>query len=187
MVCPWIFLNLLSFFSPYRFQGVELNPRDREKCTPLLLAAAHGCPAVVSYLLESGADVTCEDDKKRTALHWAVGQDKTIERLLKVKFYALASELARSYLDSVLPNVRAIYTSVGPIILRIRRSRKQRDSSAGHWLDTKLSFCSITDKHSNKSWNWFVKSSIPGALSPPLLKTFAAVFPDPIDGQWRWR
>ncbi|CAH3142085.1 unnamed protein product [Porites lobata] len=63
--------------------GVELNPRDREKCTPLLLAAAHGCPAVVSYLLGSGADVTCEDDKKRTALHWAVGQDKTIERLLK--------------------------------------------------------------------------------------------------------
>ena len=127
MVCPWIFLNLLSFFSPYRFQGVELNPRDREKCTPLLLAAAHGCPAVVSYLLGSGADVTCEDDKKRTALHWAVGQDKTIERLLKVKFYALASELARSCLDSVLPNVRAIYTSVGPVILRIRRSRKQRD------------------------------------------------------------
>ena len=26
----------------------------------------------------------------------------------------------------------------------------------------------ITDKHSNKSWNWFVKSSIPGALLPVL-------------------
>ncbi|XP_078360427.1 transient receptor potential cation channel subfamily A member 1-like isoform X2 [Oculina patagonica] len=63
--------------------GVDLNPRDREKCTPLLLAAAHGCSAVVSLLLESGADVTCEDEKKRTALHWAVGQDRTIERLLK--------------------------------------------------------------------------------------------------------
>lgn len=63
--------------------GVDLNPRDREKCTPLLLAAAHGCSAVVSLLLESGADVTSEDDKKRTALHWAVGQDRTIERLLK--------------------------------------------------------------------------------------------------------
>lgn len=63
--------------------GVDLNPRDREKCTPLLLAAAHGCSAVVSLLLENGADVTCEDEKRRTALHWAVGQDKTIERLLK--------------------------------------------------------------------------------------------------------
>jgi len=62
---------------------VDLNPRDREKCTPLLLAAAHGCSAVVSLLLENGADVTCEDEKRRTALHWAVGQDKTIERLLK--------------------------------------------------------------------------------------------------------
>ncbi|XP_067037370.1 transient receptor potential cation channel subfamily A member 1-like isoform X2 [Acropora muricata] len=63
--------------------GVDLNPRDRERCTPLLLAAAHGCSAVVSLLLENGADVTCEDEKRRTALHWAVGQDKTIERLLK--------------------------------------------------------------------------------------------------------
>lgn len=70
---------------PFSLQGVDLNPRDREKCTPLLLAAAHGCSAVVSLLLESGADVTCEDEKKRTALHWAVGQDRTIERLLKVK------------------------------------------------------------------------------------------------------
>ena len=26
--------------------------------------------------------------------------------------------------------------------------------------------CPIADKHSNKSWNWFVKSSIPGALLP---------------------
>ena len=26
----------------------------------------------------------------------------------------------------------------------------------------------IRDRHSNESWNWFVKSSIPGALSPVL-------------------
>ena len=75
-------LECSSFLSS---QGVDLNPRDREHCTPLLLAAAHGCSAVVSLLLENGADVTCEDEKRRTVLHWAVGQDKTIERLLKVK------------------------------------------------------------------------------------------------------
>ena len=74
----------VSFSAPFYLQRVDLNPRDREKCTPLLLAAAHGCSAVVSLLLENGADVTCEDEKRRTALHWAVGQDKTIERLLKV-------------------------------------------------------------------------------------------------------
>lgn len=87
----------------FSLQGVDLNPRDREKCTPLLLAAAHGCSAVVSLLLESGADVTCEDEKKRTALHWAVGQDKTIERLLKVKLntYQLrnATKFSTFFLD----------------------------------------------------------------------------------------
>ena len=77
----WLHTSLSKYVP---LQGVDLNPRDREKCTPLLLAAAHGCSAVVSLLLESGADVTSEDDKKRTALHWAVGQDRTIERLLKV-------------------------------------------------------------------------------------------------------
>ena len=85
-------IQLLSDSHTFSPQGVDLNPRDREKCTPLLLAAAHGCSAVVSLLLESGADVTCEDEKKRTALHWAVGQDRTIERLLKVKLNTLKND-----------------------------------------------------------------------------------------------
>lgn len=63
----------------------DLNSVDEEKCTPLLLAAAQGCFQVVSLLLERGADVTCKDNSGRTPLHWAVGQDKTIERLLKVE------------------------------------------------------------------------------------------------------
>ena len=33
------------------------------------------------------------------------------------------------------------------------------------------------------SWNWFVNSIIPGALSP-VLKNFAAFFPDPTDHPW---
>ena len=53
---------------------------------------------------------------------------------------------------------------------RIRRPRKQRDR---YWppLEAEKHFLSpITDKHWNESWNWFVNSSIPGALSPVLEK-----------------
>ena len=41
----------------------------------------------------------------------------------------------------------------------------------------------IWDKQLNESWNWFVKSSIPGALSY-VLKTFAAVYTYPTDRPW---
>ena len=46
-------------------------------------------------------------------------------------------------------------------LLRIRRSRKQRDS--------------------NESWNWLLKSGILGALLPVHKNTIAAIFPDPTD------
>ena len=35
--------------------------------------------------------------------------------------------------------------------------------------------CPVTDKYSNKSWNWFVKNSIPWAL-PPVLENFRLRF-----------
>ena len=49
-------------------------------------------------------------------------------------------------------------------LLLIRRSRKQCDRCWPLIRHKK----SITDKHSNESWNWFVKSSIPGTLFPIL-------------------
>ena len=52
--------------------------------------------------------------------------------------------------------------------LRIKRLGQQRDRCwplVGHKI---IVLCQITDKPSNKSWNWFVKSSIPEALSPVL-------------------
>ena len=36
----------------------------------------------------------------------------------------------------------------------------------------------LQDKHSNESWNWFVKSSIPGTLSP-VFKNFHRRFSQP--------
>ena len=59
--------------------------------------------------------------------------------------------------------------------LRIRRLRQQRDRCwplVGHKI---IVLCQITDKPSNKSWNWFVKSSIPEALSP-VLENFCRSF-----------
>ena len=38
----------------------------------------------------------------------------------------------------------------------------------------------IRDKHWNESWNWFVKSKIPGGLSP-VLENFRDVSPDRTD------
>ena len=52
--------------------------------------------------------------------------------------------------------------------LRIRRLRKQGDRCwplVGHKI---IVLCHITDKPSKKSWDWFVRSSIPEALSPVL-------------------
>ena len=36
---------------------------------------------------------------------------------------------------------------------------------ASHWAQ-KYFLCPIRDKYSNELWNWFVKNSIPEALSP---------------------
>ena len=36
------------------------------------------------------------------------------------------------------------------------------------WAQNMFLFLAITGKHSNESWNWFVKSSIRGALLPVL-------------------
>ena len=45
-------------------------------------------------------------------------------------------------------------------VLRIRRSRKQRDRCL-----PSIVLRPIREKHSNESWNWFVKSSIPGVVA----------------------
>ena len=41
----------------------------------------------------------------------------------------------------------------------------------------------IRDKHPSESWNWFVKSSIPRAVSP-VLENFRRLSSDPTDGLW---
>ena len=53
---------------------------------------------------------------------------------------------------------------------RIRRPQKKRYRYWPPIEAEKHILSPITDKHWNESWNWFVKSSIPGALSPVLEK-----------------
>ena len=55
-------------------------------------------------------------------------------------------------------------------ILDLRARTNYKDDIlmlASAWAQ-KYFLCPITHKHSNKSWNWFVKSCIPGALLPVL-------------------
>ena len=41
----------------------------------------------------------------------------------------------------------------------------------------------IRDNYWHESWNWLVKSKIPGGLSP-VIENVRAVFPDPTDCPW---
>ena len=79
------------------------------------------------------------------------GGDTSLKTHLGESFPALARQVRRT-------------AEFAGKLLRFKGSRKQQDRSwppIGHKK-------TITDKHSNESWNRFVKSSIPGAPSPVL-------------------
>ena len=48
-----------------------VDPRDRHKSTPLILAARKGNGEVVKYLLDAGASTSTASDSGETALHAA--------------------------------------------------------------------------------------------------------------------
>jgi Ankyrin repeats (many copies) len=55
-----------------RSHGASLDCRDRQGCTPMVIAAQYGFVEQVIYLLKAGARPDILDENEDSALHWAV-------------------------------------------------------------------------------------------------------------------
>lgn len=73
--------------------GAELEARDVDGCTPLLLAARFEAPEAAAALLAAGAKVDAADNEGRTGLHWAA--DKGLLRTAKLLLEHGASRTAK--------------------------------------------------------------------------------------------
>jgi len=79
-------------------EGADVNARDNEGWTPLLLAAAGGHTAVAVALLAAGADTRARDNRGWTALHWAATrQDTKLATLLLAAGADTRARLVQQY------------------------------------------------------------------------------------------
>lgn len=62
-----------------------MDPRDKQRRTPLFLAAERGGKEAVKILMNSGANVRAKDIDLRSCVRVAVGNSSTMEELLKVR------------------------------------------------------------------------------------------------------
>jgi ankyrin repeat protein len=71
-------------------KGVNINARDEDGNTPLLLASADGYTDMVEVLLKHWADVDAKNKYGWTALMWAstFGKKDVVEMLLQSKVWA---------------------------------------------------------------------------------------------------
>lgn len=53
--------------------GMDVNQKNSMGITALMGAANRGSDSIIKYLVEQGADLTAQDNEKRTALDWAKG------------------------------------------------------------------------------------------------------------------
>ena len=75
----WVPLHIAALHDHYqiiellknRIKGLQLEVRDHEGCTPLILASKKGCNKAITQLIELGANLYAEDNKKMTSLHYA--------------------------------------------------------------------------------------------------------------------
>ena len=57
--------------------GAELDARDNDQSTPLIVAALKGHPRICAMLLALGADPSLKDKWGKTALDWAREENKS--------------------------------------------------------------------------------------------------------------
>lgn len=76
--------------------GCDVNLKNKEGETALIVACARGCIESVKALIEHKADLNFHDKRGNTALHWAVRRHYTIISLLLIQ-----AECQMDVLDSV--------------------------------------------------------------------------------------
>ena len=70
------FGKIFVYESISTISGSDIEAKDRDNFTPLLLAASYGHANIVQLLLERGADATVEDKNDKTAVFLAAEEDK---------------------------------------------------------------------------------------------------------------
>lgn len=65
------------------FRGAQIERRDKDNFTPLLLAACYGHSNTIKMLLKSGADLSATDKHGKTAIFWSSEENK--QDALKVR------------------------------------------------------------------------------------------------------
>ena len=58
------------------FSGADIESRDKDDFTPLLIAACYGHQKAVEMLINKGADITVKDKNDRTAIYLAAEENK---------------------------------------------------------------------------------------------------------------
>ena len=97
--------ELPAFVEAFIARGAEVNARDNEKCTPLMLAVLNNHPATVRKLLLNGADATIPSEEDEIPLDVAKedGNEEIIALLsepapvqMEVRMEVLVDTIAQS-------------------------------------------------------------------------------------------
>ena len=81
-------------------EGAEVDARDDNNLTPLMVCAIHGNDRMAAALIQAGADVHAVCNQQETALHWAAENNCAAVVQLLLAAGASASAL---YVDGALP------------------------------------------------------------------------------------